>query len=175
LGYEDAAVKPLLANLSDPSAHRARGAKRRSLSLTAMGQTQGTAVKAIIHNLSETGLLLQTEAALKQDEIFQVGLSDEKLTEARVVWNDGELFGCEFLEPVSQATISAAILRAVPDDSIPAKQLVEEIPVSINPSVEEVAAWKSNFEKTKGTFGYRLAGFRQEPNGLVVAIVAKGD
>jgi hypothetical protein len=31
-----------------------------------------------------------------------------------VVWRDADLFGCRFARPLSQATLSAALLRAAP-------------------------------------------------------------
>jgi hypothetical protein len=36
------------------------------------------------------------------------------VTEAMVVWKRQALYGCEFRSPISQATVSAALLKASP-------------------------------------------------------------
>lgn len=86
-----------------------RASPRRKLclgsSLTADGQD------VVIHDLSATGVLLQTAAKLETFDDLEVDLPEVGPTHAFVVWSSGEYFGCEFARPISRAAISAALLR----------------------------------------------------------------
>ena len=66
---------------------------------------------ATVHNLSETGLLIETEAALSVGDSIEVDLPRTGFKSAKVVWIDDRLFGCSFAEEISSATVSAAALR----------------------------------------------------------------
>ena len=89
-----------------------RGA-RRSLRLevgTTSSSQEGT--PALIRNLSESGLLLETKARLSLGERVAVDLPEAGVTIATVIWSDGGFYGCEFIRPVTKAAVSAALLRA---------------------------------------------------------------
>ncbi|GAA4743964.1 hypothetical protein GCM10023264_06490 [Sphingomonas daechungensis] len=66
----------------------------------------------VIHDISTTGVLLQTAAKLEPFDDFEIDLPAIGATSAFVVWNSGEYFGCEFANPVSRAAVSAALLRS---------------------------------------------------------------
>jgi len=66
----------------------------------------------VIHDLSATGVLLQTTATLAPFDDLDVDLPDIGPTQAFVVWHSGEYFGCEFARPIPRAAISAALLRS---------------------------------------------------------------
>ncbi|BDA83367.1 hypothetical protein Sa4125_09090 [Aureimonas sp. SA4125] len=90
-----------------------RGKPRRTLylpvnaAIEVSGQTQ-----AIIHNLSESGLLVETKADLALGEWLHVEIPDLGLRSAQVAWASDGLFGCKFAEEMSKATVSAVFLRA---------------------------------------------------------------
>jgi hypothetical protein len=91
-----------------------RYAPRRTLTLGSVLQESGAPV--VIHDLSVTGLSLETSDPLSVGEKLLVDLPLRGITCATVVWREGSLFGCEFEESVSPAAISAALLRAAPGD-----------------------------------------------------------
>lgn len=68
---------------------------------------------AHIHDLSVTGLLFETSAPLSEDRV-EVQLPEVGPTHARVVWHHGRFFGCNFVQPIPKAAVSAALLRSAP-------------------------------------------------------------
>jgi hypothetical protein len=104
---------PLLAELTtEPRSADDRAAARRTLRLEVQAASSLATTKALIRNLSERGLLIETTASLVLGETIQVALPEVGSCEARIVWNDGFFFGCEFTTPVSKAAVSAALLLA---------------------------------------------------------------
>ena len=100
-----------------PAADR-RGWTRRSLSLAS--SLQATGQEVTIHDVSPTGLLIETATELAVFDDLEIELPEAGFTPALVVWNSGRFYGCQFRERISQAAISAAVLRsppAQPDDS----------------------------------------------------------
>src|SRR5215203_5700229 len=92
-----------------------RGATRRKLSLQAEGLvSNSSAAEVTIHDLSVTGLLLETSAELTRGEELDVYLPEAGATRARVIWSSGRYFGCQFDHPISSAVMSAAVLRSRP-------------------------------------------------------------
>ena len=97
---------------SDSTANR-RASARRTLRLQAIGTTSSqSAAEVTIHDLSLTGLLIETAADLASDERIDVELPEVGLTEARVVWSSGRFFGCKFQRPIPAAALSSATLRS---------------------------------------------------------------
>jgi hypothetical protein len=97
-----------------------RSSQRRKLNLEVQGTTrQGAAANVLIHNLSTTGLLIETSADLAVGDAFEVEIPHAGPTSAQIIWNSGSLFGCEFAAPVPNAAISAALLQTPPPQSIP--------------------------------------------------------
>lgn len=163
-------VQPLQAEILRDG----RKAERRTLRLTASVSASDDWSKALIHDLSESGLMFETSTQLATDEIVLVDLPFIGASEARVVWQKGSSYGCEFLTPVSRTTVSAALLQTSADLAEPGSAAsVEELEVGIRPSLEEMTKWKVDFEATKGANGYRLVGFRQTPEGMTIAMVTK--
>lgn len=104
----------LLAHLepSDSTANR-RASARRTLRLQALGTTSSqSAAQVTIHDLSLTGLLIETSADLAAGERIDVEVPEAGLTEAKVVWSSGRFFGCKFKRPIPPAALSSAILRS---------------------------------------------------------------
>lgn len=86
-----------------------RSSPRRKLRLgsTIVSDSQ----EVVIHDLSATGVLIQTAAKLESFDDLEVDLPEVGATHAFVVWHSGDYYGCEFARPIPRAAISAALLR----------------------------------------------------------------
>lgn len=88
-------------------------AERRRLLLEARGLLEsGVESPVVVHNVSETGLLLETKADLEIGEGFDLVLQGEDPLHGRVVWASGSLYGCAFDQPLQPALLSAIELRS---------------------------------------------------------------
>jgi len=125
-----------------PAANR-RGWTRRSLSL--VSSLQGTGADVTIHDVSPTGLLIETPAQLAVFDDLEIELPEAGFTSALVVWNSGRFYGCQFKARISQAAVSAALLR-----SPPARADDQELPTPLDSEIEE------NSEEGKAPLGVRL-------------------
>lgn len=107
------------AHLDDPQiSPERRGGERRALRLAAETATGGgEPVNAVILNLSESGLLLETEAPLAPGEPLDVVLPEAGTCPATVIWAGHGLAGCKFDRPLGRAALSAAVLRSEPPES----------------------------------------------------------
>lgn len=99
------------ARFEEPSDER--GASRRTLHLGVSGRF-GAAGSATVHNLSVTGLLIETGTPLAEGESITVDLPEAGERTATVAWSDAPMHGCRFAEPLSTAALSAAQLRSAP-------------------------------------------------------------
>ncbi len=90
-----------------------RVALRRTLQLTVRGETPtGGSAQVLIHDISVTGILLETSADLLIGETIEVDVPEGGPTTAIVMWNSGRFFGCQFHGRISPAAVSAAVLRS---------------------------------------------------------------
>lgn len=69
-------------------------------------------MEVVIHDLSPTGMLLETPQDLCSGETLFVDLPERGPTAASVVWSSGHFHGCSFEQSIPSATISAALLRS---------------------------------------------------------------
>ncbi|WP_282945868.1 MULTISPECIES: helix-turn-helix domain-containing protein [unclassified Sphingopyxis] len=100
-----------------------RSAARRKLSLLARGaHHDGTEIEVLIHNISGTGLLFESDIELEAGDRIEIELPHAGDISAVVIWASGRLFGCQFEGPVSPATLSAVELKSV----VPPEPEVEE-------------------------------------------------
>lgn len=98
-----------------PGSTTGRRAARRQLRLEASALTlQGQPAQVLIHNISTSGLLIESLATLRVSESFDVLLPDAGPTTAFVVWNSANLYGCRFAEPLSTRVLNALQLRSEP-------------------------------------------------------------
>jgi hypothetical protein len=105
----------VLAHIDARPEQRGRTAVRRKLRVVAQGsRSLQPSTPVVIHDLSETGVLIETEAELLVGEQLDVRLPESGARAAKVVWNSGRYFGCQFRHPVSRAAVSAALLRSPP-------------------------------------------------------------
>ncbi|WP_447750862.1 helix-turn-helix domain-containing protein [Sphingopyxis fribergensis] len=96
---------------------------RRTLRLQLQGaKATGGDVAVLVHNISATGLLIESEVALDLGDRIEIGLPHAGATWAKVIWTSARIYGCQFDTPISAATLSAAQLRGVvgPDSGTPA-------------------------------------------------------
>jgi hypothetical protein len=103
----------LLAHLESSGVQSDRRASERHvLKLRVPGSTASEAgVVVLIHDLSRTGLLIETSAALAVGADLEIDLPETGFRQAQVVWNSGHYFGCQFREPISRGGVSAALLK----------------------------------------------------------------
>lgn len=102
-------------------------AARRQLRLPLHGsKATGTEIEALVHNISATGMLVESRVPLEIGEIVEVNLPHSGKTATRVIWTSEGIAGCQFEMPISPATLSAAQLRSVvgPDATAPDDQPV---------------------------------------------------
>jgi transcriptional regulator with XRE-family HTH domain len=93
-------------------AQNERGAPRRTLHLGVSGRfAGGEEATATVHNISATGMLVETTAPLTEGETIAVELPEAGDCQARIVWIDPPMHGCRFDEPLAPAALSAAQLR----------------------------------------------------------------
>lgn len=97
------------ASLAAYSVGNRRISPRRTLRLHST--ISDGAEDVVIHDMSHTGLLLETTAFLAEKQPIDVELPELGLVRANVVWRSGRYVGCKFARPVSQAAVSAALLR----------------------------------------------------------------
>ena len=89
-----------------------RAAVRRTLRLGVSAYSAGDVAMALILNISEKGLLIETVVKLSVGEMLQVDIPEASACAIRVVWTDNLLAGCEFVDGVSTGAVSAAKLKS---------------------------------------------------------------
>ena len=102
-----------------------RSANRRKLSLVARGATAAQEfATVVIHDLSETGVLIETEAKLSPGERLEIDIVETRTASATVMWNSGQYYGCQFDHRLPKAAVSAAMLRNAPQPPVDDKTVV---------------------------------------------------
>jgi len=148
-------------------------ASRRQLRLPLHGsKATGAEIEALVHNISATGMLVESRLPLEIGEVIDVNLPHSGKTATKVIWTSGRLAGCQFEMPISPATLSAAQLRSVvrPDahapDDLPApaaesfgvrlqrlrsaKQLTQgQLAVQLGVSEPSISAWELDKARPK--------------------------
>lgn len=90
--------------------------KRHQLRMTSAlasleSETSGPYGEAIIRNISPTGILLETGQTIAAGRTINIDLGAAGRQAAQIRWVDGMLLGCQFLEPLTKARVSAALLQ----------------------------------------------------------------
>lgn len=99
----------------NPERAERRLSPRHRLCLDAEAQTsRGWTAPVVLHELSQSGFLMETAARLGVGDALQLRLPQEGGVAARVVWSCGQHFGCEFQRGLSTVALSAALLKARP-------------------------------------------------------------
>lgn len=98
----------------------------------------GTGENASIHDISATGMLIETSVELSPLDALEVSLPENGATQALVMWSSGRFYGCEFTTPLSKAAISAVFLRSMPSKN-PGFPLPEDESAAISARAESAA------------------------------------
>ena len=87
--------------------------QRHAIRLETSGATpSGDAAAVTIHNVSATGVLLETAVDLQVGDPLSLELPEGGSHAMRVVWTSGALHGCAFEDALPKAVLSATLLRA---------------------------------------------------------------
>ena len=112
---------------------------RRRLELKVSGALpSGDAADVLIHNVSATGLLLETETALSEGERIDIDLPELGPTPATIVWSDEKFHGGHFDTPLSAGVLSALELRSA------------AAPLALSQPQESLATRLHHLRKSKG-------------------------
>lgn len=112
---------------------------------------------ASIHDISSTGMLIETGVKLRALDTVKVELPENGPTEALVMWNSGRFYGCEFKHPLSKAAISAAFLRSAPADTQEvSKKANHKVSVVATATIEEEGAVQTDAEKVENRLPLRV-------------------
>ena len=104
---------PIAAHF-EPAPHSddPRRSVRHTLRLEATAATaDGEWSRVTVHNISASGMLLETPAVLDIGETFEVDLPEAGERRAIVSWASAAFYGCQFEQPLSPAELGAAQLR----------------------------------------------------------------
>jgi hypothetical protein len=130
-------MKPLSAEiLTEEVNGDHRSAVRRSLRLGVSAHSGGDVAMALILNISERGLLIETLVDLAVGETLQVDIPEASGSRARVIWTDGFLAGCEFVTRLPTRAVSAVQLK-----SSAAPTATREIPQSARNPQQDLDPW----------------------------------
>lgn len=136
-----------------PAADR-RGWTRRSLSLVSSLQKTGSDVT--IHDVSATGMLIETDAELDVFDDLEIELPEAGFTAAVVVWSSGRFYGCQFKVPIQQAAISAALLRSPPSQPGETPRRVQPPEPALQPEAFENLGFEETLGEPKASLSVRL-------------------
>lgn len=101
----------ILARLEEDRSSERRRSSRRRLQLITEGSTPSSPhVPVVIHDLSVSGLLVETFASFSVGERIELELPQSGAAEAVIVWTSGRFYGCKFAQPISTGAVSAALL-----------------------------------------------------------------
>lgn len=133
----------ITAHLERSQPHDRRSKPRHRLRLGT--NIKATGENASVHDISSTGMLIETSVKLQPLDALEVDLPENGPTEALVMWSSGQFYGCEFKQPLSKAAISAAFLRSSPTDAqeVPPKP-PRKTPVGATAAVDEHQAAESD-------------------------------
>lgn len=115
---------------SDLDADRRR-ANRRLLKLQVPGLVPDRpGVAVLIHDLSRSGLLIETSADLGVGARLEVELPEAGHTDAQVMWANGRYFGCRFDSALDARALSAAQLMSPAAVSAPVEAANDHLPLA---------------------------------------------
>ena len=165
----------IAALVTPPSAPvNRRYSSRRSLRLGSVLSDSG--IEIVIHDISATGMLIETSQELPAGETLIIDLPERGETPATVSWNSGQYFGCQFELSIPAATVSAALLRSSPLETIapigsePDLSMLNSL---VADSVEEDAPVKNDRYslRTRGLVLVGLCGVSWALVGWVISLI----
>lgn len=134
----------------EPGTGERRYASRRTLSLGTLASTDPASWRVVIHDLSETGLRIQTSMSLAVGDEIEVALPEAETVTARVVWSEDTTYGCEFLTPITKGAVSASLLLSpgksiLPDPPVTNAEILERLEERRQHQTSDAAAMISMF------------------------------
>lgn len=99
------------AHFDEQPAGDERAAARRTLRLAVEGRSTGGEGAVTVHNISATGILIETALPLSEGDSFTVDLPEAAGSTAHVVWASAPMYGCRLDTALGAAALSAARLR----------------------------------------------------------------
>lgn len=145
--------------------HEARGADRFELFTEAEGLLSSRGAEPIVvHNLSATGVLLETETLLHAGQRIHISMSAAEPTAAIVVWTGDALYGCRFEHPISQEMLSTARKH----DLLAAAEIASELA----PAAKTMPAMAATADSEPLSLSVRLRTLR-EARGLSLAALSR--
>lgn len=139
---------------TDADSEGGRNARRWSVRLISEGTLPGgNEAEVMLHNISASGLLLDSPVALEKGAVINLTLPEAGPTDAEIVWRSGSLHGCRFSVPLPSSVLSAAQLGS-----------------AIAPASDISGSHQGG--AGRASLGKRLAALRQE-KGLTLAQVAE--
>lgn len=124
------------------SGEERRSRARRALRLDATGDFRDVGpATVLIHDLSLTGVLIETATKLDEGDAFTLELPEAGAIETTAVWSSGRFYGCRFRSPISPAALSSALLQSsprTPPGEQPPVDVVAELR-DINAQVDRIA------------------------------------
>ena len=112
--------------------------------------TSGTVT---VYDISNTGLLIETNSSLSIGEMIEVQLPLAGFRTAEIVWTSGKLVGCKFPQALTKGAVSAARLGGGAVQSSESSPIVPNHQVSFDDAPEQQSA---NASKEKFSFGVTL-------------------
>jgi hypothetical protein len=113
VAVEETGMVPLAAAIiTEQSSGDGRTAVRRSLRLDVSAYAADHVTRALVLNISETGILVEADLDLQVGETLHVDMPEAGASPVRVIWKEKLLVGCEFVHPVSTGAVSAAQLMS---------------------------------------------------------------
>ena len=103
-----------------------RAAERRALRLETSGVAAGSLdANVTIHNISATGLLIETALDVTEGDEFAIDLPVAGTVRAAVAWRSGDFAGCAFDTPISAGALAAVQLQGVAPEASGAPPAVQ--------------------------------------------------
>lgn len=137
-----------------------RGAVRHEMKLRVRGTRGSEKVSdVLVRNLSATGILLETDAKLRVGQTIAVDLPETGRVSTQILWASGQLLGCEFERPLSDAAVSAAQLRSEP------RTISDEPgPASTADASETAPSFGETIRRLRQERGWSLVEFARKMN-----------
>ena len=133
------------ARFEDEADAERRDAPRRTLRLGVPGHFgDGGGSAVTVHNISATGLLIETASLLDEGELFAVDLPEAGEQSAEVVWASAPMYGCRLAGRLHTAALSAIRTPEVIEASVGRRPPYAGRPdrVAFTPSLTHSGHWK---------------------------------
>ena len=101
------------AHFDDAQSADERGAARRTLRLAVEGRFGDGEGAVTVHNISASGLLIETALPLAEGDSFAVDLPEAGGTTAQVVWASAPMYGCRLDAALAQGWDGTDVVRPI--------------------------------------------------------------